>query len=221
MAACVPRLFNRSNTLSADATKPAKSELIKPRVAENAPIGKDNRPGPESFKTASSPPPEKADSKPTRTITAAPEESIRKEPVERATRTVVSKPSEPEPTESKKESEKPVSKDPMDPPEGPLKKFDHVKYMEHMRSRAIDLVNKEPNCSHAILCKDSITEGWSLAIYRIKDGHYTSSILDWDEIDEKWTEAFVSERKPVSQLKEHLKISIIGKECKPLKGTIP
>ncbi|MBI5249425.1 MAG: hypothetical protein HY912_08015 [Desulfomonile tiedjei] len=217
---CVPGLINRNSNPSSDAKKPVTDQLIKPRFTENTTSEKDKPSGSESSKTVERASSEKVAPQSARLVTRTSEEADRAEKKEKATRVISQKPAEPGAAEPKKESSDVSSKDPT-LPEGPLKKFDHGKYLEQLRSRAVDLVNKEQNCSHALLCRDSITEEWSLCIYRIKDSHYIANVLVWDEIDEKWEEAFVSEKRPIGQMKEHLKISIVGKECKPLKGAIP
>ena len=222
LAACVPGLINRSGNPSSNAKKTAKDELIKPRVAENPAkdrekISEIEPPKPE----ASSPPTEKIVQQASQRITRASEEPDRRETREKSIRGAVVKPGEAEASEPKKEPVKSSSKDPT-MPEGPLKKFDHSKYLEQLRSKAMDLVKKEPNCSHAFLCKDSITEDWRLYMYRAAGAHFTTKAVAWDEIDEKFEENEDSdEKRPASQFKEHLRILTVGKECKALKGTIP
>ncbi len=222
LAACVPGLINRSGNPSSNAKKATKDELIKPRVAENSAkdrekISEIEPPKPE----ASSPPTEKIVRQASQRITRASEEPDRRETGEKAIRGAVAKPAVAEASEPKKEPAQPSSKDPT-MPEGPLKKFDHSKDLEQLRSKAKELVNKESNCSHAFLCKDSITEDYRLRHVSGCSTHFTTKAVAWDEIDEKFEENEDSdEKRPVSQLKEHLRILTVGKECKPLKGTIP
>jgi hypothetical protein len=239
LAACSQSLTNWNRSASSGPKAPGKDGLKKPRIAESSTHDKDGliKPSLAEFtaddkeKVAkSSPPPlqktasnnvaeEKVPEIPQR-ITRTSDDADKRQPTEKTIPDTSSKPSDAKKSDAKDETSKPSSKD-ESVQEGPLRKFDHVKYLEQIRSKAIDLVNKERNCSNAVLCKDSITEGWSLSIYRVQDHHFTSAVFIWDDIDEKWEEALVPDKRPVAQLKEHLKISAVGKECKPLKGAMP
>ncbi|MGO9571084.1 MAG: hypothetical protein ACLP5H_26465 [Desulfomonilaceae bacterium] len=99
----------------------------------------------------------------------------------------------------------------------PFKKHDHVKYMQRIKNKAIDRVNKESEASYARLCRDSTTDEWSLWIYRVEGKAYRFVTYTWDEVDEKWEESFKSNKQPISGLQHHLKFSTDGKDCKVLK----
>jgi hypothetical protein len=99
----------------------------------------------------------------------------------------------------------------------PFKKHDHVEYIQKIKNKAIDLVNKEKDVTFARLCKDSTTEEWSLWIYRSEVKSYRFVTYTWDEVDEKWEESFKSDKRPISGLRHHLNFSTDGKDCKDLK----
>jgi hypothetical protein len=239
LGACSQSLTNWKRSASSGPKAPGKDGLIKPRIAEKSAHDKDGliKPTVAEFtaddkeKVAKSAPPpfqktagsnvsEKVVPETPRRITRTSVEADKRQPTEKTIPDTSSKPSDARTPDSKNEAPKSSAKDEL-AQEEPLRKFDHVKYLEKIRSKAIDLVNKERNCSHAILCKDSITEAWSLSLYRVLDRQFTSAVFVWDDIDEKWEEALVPDKRPVAQLKEHLKISAVGKECKPLKGAMP
>jgi len=102
-----------------------------------------------------------------------------------------------------------------------FKKHDHSKYTSAIRGKAIDQVNKEKDVALARLCRDSTTEEWSLTLYRKRQQTYSFVSYVWDEIDEKWEQAFVSDQRPISGWKQHLDFSSSGKDCVGLKGTPP
>jgi len=102
-----------------------------------------------------------------------------------------------------------------------FKKHDHSKYTATIRGKAIDQVNKEKDVALARLCRDSTTEEWSLTLYRKRQQTYSFVNYVWDEIDEKWEQAFVSDQRPISGWKQHLDFSSSGKDCVGLKGAPP
>jgi len=99
----------------------------------------------------------------------------------------------------------------------PFKRHDHAKYIEIIKNKAIDLVNSDKESDYAAICKDMITDQWSLAFYYTQEKTYKFVIYVWDEIDDKWQKSFVSDKRPISTLEKHLKYSSSGKDCKPLK----
>lgn len=98
-----------------------------------------------------------------------------------------------------------------------FKRHDHVKYMQKVKNKAIDQVNKEKDVTYARLCRDSTTDEWSLWIYRSEEKTYRFVTYIWDEVDEKWEESFKSDKRPISGLQHHLNFSTDGKDCKDLK----
>ena len=62
--------------------------------------------------------------------------------------------------------------------------------MELMKNKAIDLVNSEKECDQAIICKDMITDQWSLTLYYMKEKTYKFVTYVWDEIDDNWQKSF-------------------------------
>lgn len=101
----------------------------------------------------------------------------------------------------------------------PLQKHDHAKYLQFVRGKAIDMVNKEKNITLARLCRDSTTEEWTLTMYQRHPPNYSFVTYMWDEVDGKWERAFSSGTRPVSGWKQHLDFASSGKDCKVLKGT--
>jgi hypothetical protein len=98
-----------------------------------------------------------------------------------------------------------------------FKKHDHLKYTRLIHNAAIDIVNKAETAVYARLCKDSTTDDWSLTLYYLHGRTYSFVTYAWDEVDQKWVEAFVSDKRPVSRYQKHLDFSSAGKECKVLK----
>ncbi|MGC8908474.1 MAG: hypothetical protein ACP5M0_13675 [Desulfomonilaceae bacterium] len=100
-----------------------------------------------------------------------------------------------------------------------FKKHDHVKYVTMIRNKAIDALNKEPDCDLARLCRDSFTDGWSLTLYKKSGKYYTYTVYAWDEIDGNWVASYASEKRPLANMKKHLSFSSSGKTCQTLKGS--
>lgn len=101
----------------------------------------------------------------------------------------------------------------------PFPKHDHSKYVTTVRHKAIDILNRATDCDIARLCRDSLTDEWSLILYFKTGASFYYVMHSWDEIEGKWSESFVSEKRPVSGLKKHLTFSASGKTCKVLKGS--
>lgn len=104
--------------------------------------------------------------------------------------------------------------------EPPFQKHDHVKYLELIRAKAIDKMNKEKDVTLARLCRDSTTEEWTLTLYQRRQQYYSFASYVWDEIDGKWEKSLASDKRPVSGWKQHLDFSSAGKDCKVLKGSM-
>lgn len=102
-----------------------------------------------------------------------------------------------------------------------FEKHDHSKYISAIRGKAIDQVNKERDVVLAKICRNTTTEEWSLTLYRKKQRTYSFVSYVWDEIDEKFEQAFVSDQRPISGWKQHLEFSSSDKECAVLKGSPP
>ena len=98
-----------------------------------------------------------------------------------------------------------------------FKRHDHAKYLEMIKNKAVDLVNSDKESNRAEICKDMITDQWSLTLYYVKGKTYQFVTYAWDEIDDNWQKSFTSNKRPLSSLKKHLKYSSSGKECKVLK----
>ncbi len=109
--------------------------------------------------------------------------------------------------------------DPSKPPDPdePIKRHDHSRYTELIKNKAMELVKQQPDSDHALLCKDAVTDQWSLVLHYSKERVYTFATYLWDEIDEKWQRAFVSDKRPLSGWQSHLRYQSSGKECRTLK----
>jgi hypothetical protein len=227
LASCVPGILSKKTEVSAQQQTPQKGSLLKPQMAssdiEKEPktakdsnenklpvrsvsdtqsVIKMDKPVPKETETEKSLPPPKAKEE-----SSNPSNNSKKPP------SSISESPNPKPTE-KPDEDKNSGFAP------PLSKFDHAEYIKHVRSRAMDLVNKEKNCSHAILCRDSLTDEWSVTLFVMKDKNFTRSIYVWDDIDEKWGETY-SAPVPAKELKDALTMSVNGKKCDPLKGKLP
>ncbi len=99
----------------------------------------------------------------------------------------------------------------------PFKRHDHVKYVQKIKNKAIDQVNKEIDASYARLCRDSTSDEWSLWIYRFEGKVYRLVTYTWNEVDEKWEESLKTNNQPTSGWQHHLKFSADGKRCEVLK----
>ncbi len=105
---------------------------------------------------------------------------------------------------------------PIDPDE-PIKRHDHSKYKELIKNKAVELVKEQADSDHAVMCKDNLTDEWSLVLYYPKERSYIYATYLWDEIDEQWRRAFVSDKLPLSNWQTHLRHESSGKECTTLK----
>ena len=106
------------------------------------------------------------------------------------------------------------------PPEdgdSPFKKHDHAQYERQIHNAAIDTVNKDEKAVYARVCKDATTDDWSLSIYHLHGNTYSFVTYAWDDVDRKWVEAFVSDKRPLTRWKSHLDFSSAGRDCKVLK----
>ena len=101
--------------------------------------------------------------------------------------------------------------------EGAFKRHDHAKYLEMIKNKAVDLVNSDKESDYAAICKDMITDQWSLILYYVREKTYTFTTYAWDEIDDNWQKSFASNKRQLTGLQKHLKYSSSGKECKVLK----
>jgi hypothetical protein len=227
LASCVPGILSKKTEVSAQQQTPQKGSLLKPQMASSS-IEKEPKTAKDS----------KEDQLPVRSASDTQSTVIKLDkPVREEPETVKAPlPKQKEETSSPSNaSKKPPSSVPESPnpkptekPDEdknsgfapPLSKFDHAEYIKHVRSRAMDLVNKEKNCSHAILCRDSLTDEWSVTLFVMKDKNFTRSIYVWDDIDEKWGETY-SAPVPAKELKDALTMSVNGKKCDPLKGKLP
>ncbi len=99
-----------------------------------------------------------------------------------------------------------------------FRKHNHSKYLQTIQKSATNLVDKSRDVMFAHLCRDSLTDRWTVSEYYIEDKVYWFKSYNWDEIDEKWIESFKSEKRPLHQWKKHVGFVAAGKECTVLKG---
>lgn len=100
-----------------------------------------------------------------------------------------------------------------------FKKHDHSKYVAKIKNAALDIINKENDCSYARICRHNTTDEWSLGIYFVQGKTYSFRSYVWDPIENTWTETFESEKKPHTGMRKHLSFSSAGKKCLTLKGS--
>jgi len=98
-----------------------------------------------------------------------------------------------------------------------FKKHDHVKYLRLITNKAIDRVNEAKDSAHAALCKDSMTEQWSLTIYFRQAKTFSFVVYVWDEVDENWVESLRADKRPLVQWKSRLDYQTSGKDCRLIK----
>ncbi|AFM25605.1 hypothetical protein [Desulfomonile tiedjei] len=231
LASCVPSILSKKNEASAQQQTPQKGSLLKPQMASSS-VEKEIKPTKDAKEERL---PEKSASDTQNTLikmdkpvrqesetgkSLPPPKEKEKEKEEPSNLSTASK----KPSSSIPESPNPKPLEKLDEDKNagfapPLSKFDHAEYIKQVRSRAIDLINKEKKCSHAILCRDSLTDEWSVTLFVMKDKTFTRSIYVWDDIDEKWGETY-SDPLPVKELKEALAMATNGKKCEPLKGKL-
>jgi hypothetical protein len=240
LTACVPGIMSSKDSkgkTSGVAATASPSRLLKPTIPDDRGLvgqqaGKDTpgvTSGTSSDTVASSVKEAKAEKAATQRVSSLPDDlgreiagsSANKEQHNQSspespksgasTRTVVEEIRRDPPVSEKSGSDK-SSKDDL-----PFKKHDHVKYMQKVKNKAIDQVNKETDATYARLCRDTTTDEWTLWIYRSEQKAYRFVTYIWDEVDEKWAESFKSEKRPISGWQHHLKFSTDGKDCKDLK----
>jgi len=103
-------------------------------------------------------------------------------------------------------------------PDPGIKKHDHAAYKRQVKNKAIDIVNNDAKCSLAKLCKDFITEEWTLTLFTKGDKTFSFTAHVWDPIGEKWKQTFTSTPRPIKNWVTHLRVTSSGRECELLKG---
>jgi hypothetical protein len=103
----------------------------------------------------------------------------------------------------------------------PFPKTDHAKRYEFIRHKAIDILNQAGRCDVAVLCRDSVTEAWTLTLYTKSEKTFSITTYDWNPIDSKWSRTLVSKAHANKTWEHHLRTTSTGKECRVLKGNAP
>ena len=239
-------LSSRKDTGSTEEKARTKTGLIRPRIAEEqkspVPNAAEKADKVKSDEKKSAMAAEKSDEKParaTQTVTSLDKKNGDKtsSPEKKPTELIkplrqASEDALPAKTESvqpeknpKSDSDKQAStaraNKTKDSEEIPLKKHDHSKYVAAIKGKAIDRVNKSSNVDLARICRDTTTDEWSLTLYHKREKAYSFVSYIWDEIDEKWEEAFSSDQRPIAGWKQHLNFSSAGKKCDVIKGRLP
>jgi len=230
VAGCVPAFLQKQTEIPLEKGATEKSELLKPKVSEDSESGA-ARTGQEDPKISSN------SKNPSRLASANPASKPDKQDS-----FLSAKSGKPKPEDTKFDSDSAIEKGETSDParriaaknenpsasseaddagqtksKGPFKRHDHTKYLEMIKNKAVDLVNSDKESNHAAICKDMITDQWSLTLYYVKEKTYKFITYAWDEIDDNWKESFASGKRPLSGLKKHLKYSSSGKDCKVLK----
>ncbi len=94
-----------------------------------------------------------------------------------------------------------------------------LSHVELIKKKAHELIKKERDCTLGRLCRNSITDEWSLTVYVAQPKTFSFVVYSWDEIDGKWENSYASEKRPAAQLEHHLKFSSASKECTDIKGS--
>ncbi len=102
-----------------------------------------------------------------------------------------------------------------------VEKHDHAAYSAKIKNEAIRLVNRTDVCSIARLCRDKITEDWTVSLYVKRPKTFRFVTYAWDPVDQKWEKVFESQPEPLKRLKRHLQFISAGKDCSYLKGRGP
>ncbi|MDQ7782827.1 MAG: hypothetical protein RDU20_08105 [Desulfomonilaceae bacterium] len=124
----------------------------------------------------------------------------------------------PRPEETGNETQKEPADDPSERKDEPFKKHDHAEYKKAIKNSAIDTLNKHPDATAARICRDTMTDLWTLAIYSRNRGRLSFVIYFWDEVDGNWERSFESGNVPLKKWNNHLQYSSAGKSCTVLKG---
>jgi hypothetical protein len=101
-----------------------------------------------------------------------------------------------------------------------VEKYDHAKYEDTIRSKAIALVNRDSSAFLARLCRDSITDQWFLNIYHKDQKTYSFVAYSWDQVAGSWAKSFDSGKQPLTTWKNHITASEAQRSCKVLKGSL-
>lgn len=102
-----------------------------------------------------------------------------------------------------------------------FKKFDHSAYVKKLTRLAREIVRKNENIFFARVCKYFTTGARTLSIYKKKGSSFIYTDYWWDQIERRWIKTNPSPPQKMTTLKEHLRASSAGKDCKILKGRIP
>jgi hypothetical protein len=230
IAGCVPAFLQRQPEIPIENTASEKPQLLKPKVAEDgadaaARIGDENPRISRNSKSPSQLAPADPSSKSDKQDSFPSEKSEKPKPEDRKFNSDSPLGKEETSDPARRIAAKDEDSTSSDADDGsqaakPIEQFkrhDHAKYMELVKNKAIDLVNSEKECDQATICKDMITDQWSLALYYMKEKTYKFITYVWDEIDDSWQKSFTSDKRQISGLEKHLKYSSSGKDCKVLK----
>lgn len=100
-----------------------------------------------------------------------------------------------------------------------FKKHDHVAYVKLIKTKADALIEKQSDCTLARLCRNTISDEWTLQVFTRQTKTFSFVLYSWDEIDEKWEKSADSTTMPIGQWEHHLRFSSACKECTNVKGT--
>jgi hypothetical protein len=100
---------------------------------------------------------------------------------------------------------------------GRFRKHDHAKYLEKIKSTALEIVAKDRRISFAGLCRNQMNGDWNLRIYHKNEEFYSFKTFSWNAIEEKWEDAVDSEKRKAKTWHEHLRFYFSKRDCEVLK----
>lgn len=198
LSGCALSFWSSKNKPDSKNQPQAKEDLVKPQIAIDSKIGPSVKIPPKSDGDKD----RKQDSE-----SSAPKEDTGK-----------SRSAEEQNAKSKQKQLAASSEEDSSPVEPSFQKHDHSKYKERIKNKAIDNLNKHREATYATLCRDTMTDLWTLTIYRKKKRSFSFISFFWDEIDGKWEKGFDSGKMPLKRWKGHLRYSRSQKACTVLKG---
>ncbi|MBI5571975.1 MAG: hypothetical protein HY914_18680 [Desulfomonile tiedjei] len=235
---CVPAFLGGKASSKKPENKTERAELMKPQLPEasessDPKVEADRKPSSaaaESGSPGSSEGVSEASRPSTRDAgagnqeTSAPSERASRDGSEGSDRKGEKQPIRPTPSEASEKPGKSGSNDASKEAEGAgkeelFKKHDHEKYVESLKNKAIDQVNRDGKCDYARLCRNSVTDERSLTLYYMDGKTFSFVTYEWDEIDEKWKKDYTSNKWPMSQWEEHLKLAAARQDCTVIKGS--
>jgi hypothetical protein len=218
IAGCVPAFLQKKTEIPLEKGSTAKSKLLKPKVSEDSEISSISKNYSRPASATSAPKPDKQESfRSAESKKSKPEDTkfnsdspLEKGETSGPARRISANNEDSGASSKAHQSDEAESKE-------LFKRHNHAKYLDMIKNKAVDLVNSDKGSNRAEICKDTISDQWSLTFYYVKEKTYKFITYSWDEIDDNWKKSFESNKRTLSSLKKHLRYSSSGKECKVLK----